>query len=59
MRDLWDLDLELRRVACRRCGRMKQERLDFIADSPCYTKRVAFFVGRRCRASTLQDVTPC
>ena len=50
------LDLELRRVACRRCGRVKQERLDFLADSPFYTKRFAFFVGRRCRASTIQDV---
>jgi transposase len=50
------LDVELRRVACRRCGRVKQERLDFLADSPFYTKRFAFFVGRRCRASTIQDV---
>ena len=50
------LDIELRRVACRRCGRVKQERLDFLADSPFYTKRFAFFVGRRCRASTIQDV---
>jgi transposase len=50
------LDLEVRRVACRRCGRVKQERLDFLADSPFYTKRFAFFVGRRCRASTIQDV---
>jgi len=50
------LDLEIRRVACRCCGRVKQERLDFLADSPFYTKRFAFFVGRRCRASTIQDV---
>ena len=50
------LDLEIRRVACRRCGRVKQERLDFLADSPFYTRRFAFFVGRRCRASTIQDV---
>lgn len=35
---------------------MKQERLDFLAHSPFYTKRFAFFVGRRCRASTIQDV---
>ena len=50
------LDLELRRVACRRCGRVKQEHLEFLADSPFYTKRFAFFVGRRCRASTIHDV---
>ena len=50
------LDLEIRRVTCHRCGAVKQERLDFLADSPFYTKRFAFFVGRRCRASTIQDV---
>ena len=35
---------------------MKQERLDFLADNPFYTKRFAYFVGRRCRASTIADV---
>lgn len=50
------LDLELRRVACRRCRTVKQERLDVLADNPFYTKRFAFWVGRRCRASTIQDV---
>jgi transposase len=30
--------------------------LDFLADNPFYTKRFAFWVGRRCRASTIQDV---
>ena len=35
---------------------MKQEQLAWLADSPLYTKRFAFFVGRRCRAATLQDV---
>ncbi len=50
------LDLEIRRVACRRCGTVKQERLSFLAEYLFYTRRFAFFVGRRCRASTLQDV---
>jgi len=35
---------------------VKQEKLAWIADNPLYTKRFAFFVGRRCRASTLKDV---
>ena len=35
---------------------MKQERLPWLADNPFYTQRFAYFVGRRCRASTLQDV---
>ncbi len=35
---------------------MRQERLDWLAHCPFYTKRFAFFVGRRCRESTLQSV---
>lgn len=35
---------------------MRQEKLDWLADNPFYTKRFAFFVGRRCRAMTIQDV---
>ncbi|HBH03845.1 MAG TPA: ISL3 family transposase [Candidatus Rokubacteria bacterium] len=50
------LELEVRRVACRRCGKVKQERLDFLADNPFYSKRFAFYVGRRCRASPIRDV---
>ena len=50
------LEVEFRRVACRSCGLVKQEKLTWIADNPLYTKRFAFFVGRRCRASTLKDV---
>lgn len=50
------LELEVRRVACRRCGTVKQERLDFLADNPFYSKRFAFYVGRRCRASPIRDV---
>ena len=50
------LEIESRRVLCLRCGRVKQEKLPWVADSPFYTKRFAFFVGRRCRASTIQAV---
>ena len=35
---------------------MKREHLDFLADNPFYTKRFAWYVGRRCRASTIKDV---
>ena len=35
---------------------MKQEKLAWLSDNPFYTKRFAFFVGRRCRAMTIQDV---
>ena len=35
---------------------MKQEKIDWIADNPFYTKRFAFMVGRRCRDSTIKEV---
>ena len=50
------LEFEVRRVACRRCGKVKRERLDFLADNPLYTKRFAWYVGRRCRAAAIKDV---
>lgn len=50
------LDLEIRRVACRCCGTVKRERLDFLADNPLYTKRFAHYVGRRCASATIQAV---
>lgn len=50
------LEVEVRRVACKTCGTVKQETLDWLADNPFYTKRVAFFVGRRCRSMTIKDV---
>ncbi len=50
------LELEVRRIDCRRCGKVKRERLDFLADNPLYTKRFAYYVGRRCRDATIKDV---
>lgn len=50
------LELEVRRVACRSCNRVKRERLSFLADNPAYTKRFAYYVGRRCRQGTVKDV---
>jgi len=50
------LELEVRRTLCRASGKVRRERLEFLADNPLYTKRFATFVGRRCRASTIKDV---
>ncbi len=50
------LEVDIRRVKCDRCGKVKQEKLTWIADNPWYTKRFAFDVGRRCRSSTVWDV---
>ncbi len=50
------LDLEVRRVHCRRCDQVKRERLAFLADNPLYTKRFADYVGRRCASSSIKTV---
>ena len=50
------LEVEIRRVFCRSCGSVKQERLAWISENPFYTKRFAFYVGRRCRTCTIQDI---
>ena len=50
------LELEIRRIDCRDCGKVKRERLEFLADNPFYTKRFAHYVGRRCRAATIKDL---
>lgn len=50
------LQFEVRRVDCKNCQAVKRETLDFLSDSPFYTKRFAYHVGRRCRSSTISDV---
>ena len=50
------VEVEIRRVLCRHCSKVKQEKLPWISDNPFYTKRFAFFVGRRCRKETIRDV---
>ena len=46
----------MRRIDCPRCMKVKQEKLEWLADNPFYSKRFAFFVGRRCRVMTIKDV---
>jgi len=50
------LEFEVRRLGCPCTGQVRREHLDFLAGNPLYTKRFAWFVGRRCRTSTLKDV---
>lgn len=50
------LEFELRRVACRRCGGVKRERLDWLAANPRYTKRFALYVGKQCRGASIKEV---
>ena len=35
---------------------MKQEKLEWLTNNPFYTERFMYWVGRRCRASTIKDV---
>ena len=50
------LETDIRRVACRQCGKVKTEKPDWLSDNPFYTKRFAFYVGRKCRTMTIKDV---
>ena len=50
------LAFAVRRVDCGRCGAVKTERLDWLANNPFYTKRFAFYVGQRCRDSTVKAI---
>lgn len=35
---------------------MKRELLPFLADNPFYTKRFAYYVGRRCESASIKDI---
>ena len=50
------LEVEVGRVQCRSCAGVKREQLAFLADNPFYTKRFAYYVGRRCRQATIKDI---
>jgi len=50
------LSVEVRRVNCMKCGKVKSEILPWVSDNPFYTKRLAYHVGRRCRSSSISDV---
>jgi transposase len=48
--------LNVRRVLCWRCGKVKTERLDWLAELPNYTQRFVFCVGRRCHDTPVKAV---
>jgi len=35
---------------------VKREKLSFLADNPFFTKRFAYYVGRRCESATIKDI---
>lgn len=50
------LEVEIRRVLCRNCGKVKRERFAWQANNPLYTKRFAIYVGRRCREASIKSI---
>ncbi len=50
------LEVEVRRVFCKKCGLVKMERVPWIAENGRYTKLLTFFIGRKCRTMTVKDV---
>jgi hypothetical protein len=50
------LELEVRRLDCRGCGKVKREQLEFLANNPLYTKRFAYYVRRRCRGASIKQL---
>ena len=43
-------------MRCKRCGKVKREKLPWLGNNPFYTKRFSFYVGRKSRAMTVKDV---
>ena len=50
------LEVEVRRVHCRRCGVVKRETLEWLAQNTKFTKRFAYTIGKRCQNSAIRDV---
>ena len=50
------LSVMVRRVLCWRCGKVKTECLDWLAELPKYTQRFVFMVGRRCHDTPVKAV---
>lgn len=50
------LELEVRRVNCRKCSKVVLEELDWVANNPFYTKRFMYHVGRQFRNTTVKEV---
>jgi transposase len=50
------LEVEVRRVQCRTCAKVKTERIDWLSENPFHTKRFYLQVGRKCRVMSIKDV---
>lgn len=50
------LEVEVRRVDCKDCGAVKGESLSWIGNNSFYTKRFAYYAGKRCQNTTIREV---
>lgn len=50
------LEATMRRCRCRMTGKVRQEKFDWLSTMNGFTKRFAFYVGRRCQESTIKTV---
>jgi len=50
------LAIDLRRVACRRCGTVKRETLAWLYHNARYSRRFALYVGGRCVHAPIKDI---
>ena len=50
------IKFERRRVRCKKTGVVRQEPLDWLSKTPGYTRRFAYYVGKRCQSSTIREV---
>lgn len=50
------LEFDIRRVKCRVCGSVKQERLEFLSSNSKFTRRLALAVGGLCRTMPIKEV---
>ena len=50
------MEIEVRRIDCPRCMKVKQERIEWFAENPFSSKRFAFLVGPRCQTMTIKDI---
>jgi transposase len=50
------LEIEMRRVKCKKHSVVRQENPDWLAEMIGYTKRFAYYVGKRCESSAIKNV---
>ena len=50
------LEVDMRRVKCKKTKKVRQEKFDWLANNSSFTKRFAWYVGKRCQSSTIKEV---